>query len=50
MNNFITYKINTKKSFKSKEELQNTIRKLNNKSIIKKYGDISNITDELYVL
>ena len=43
-NNFITdeSKINTKKSFESKEELKNAVQNFNNKSIIKKYGDISN--------
>ena len=35
-------KINTKKSFESKEELKNAIRNFNNTDIIEKYGNISN--------
>jgi surface protein len=54
MDDFITDEINTNKSFESKEELQKAVQKFNNKSIIEKYGDISNwnvsnVTDMSYM-
>ena len=36
---YIIDKINTKKSFESKEELQNAVQNFNNKSIVEKYRD-----------